>query len=465
MAQTNGSMSMLLEPLFALLLINFLGKRIDPKEAPYDVHRYVMAGRGIAIGLLLLDILTDSAIIQHGIRLGVFALLWLVYVRPELRVGRSFMVSMLPYMVLSLLSDVVQAVNRDFYRENDDFFDNAELFGILWFGAMWFVNRNQRRALEKERLRREAEEARLRVMAEMKVNLEAEVAQRTAELVKQKEELEQTLDELRRTQDQLIQSEKMASLGELTAGIAHEIQNPLNFVNNFSEVSVELLDELKAGPLSQLPAGQLEEAEEIIGDLTQNLEKISLHGKRADGIVKSMLQHSRASAGKKEVININLLADEYLRLSYHGLRAKDKSFNATMEMDFADDLLSAAVIPQDLGRVLLNLFNNAFYSVSEKKKGAPADYTPLVRVATSNVRRADGREAIAITVHDNGLGIPKNILDKIYQPFFTTKPTGQGTGLGLSMSYDIIHKMHGGEMQVDTAEGKYATFTITIPAS
>ncbi|MGK6351164.1 sensor histidine kinase [Parapedobacter sp. DT-150] len=455
---------MLFEPLFALLLINFLGKRVDPAQAGYDVRRYTIACRYIAVGLLLLDIVTDYTFIEFGIRLCVFALMWLVYVRPELRIGRSFMLSMLPYMVLSLVSGLVESINNDFYDEHSTVFESAELFGLLWFGAMWFVDRNQRRALENERAKRAAEEARLRVMAELKVNLEAEVAQRTSELVKQKEELEETLEELKRTQDQLIQSEKMASLGELTAGIAHEIQNPLNFVNNFSEVSVELLEELKSGPLGQLPPERREEAAEIIGDLTQNLEKISLHGKRADGIVKSMLQHSRSSAGKKEEININTLADEYLRLSYHGLRAKDKTFNATMETDFAADLHPIAVIPQDLGRVLLNLFNNAFYSVSEKKKDAPADYTPLVRVSTRNTRMTDGREAVEITVHDNGLGIPDAILDKIYHPFFTTKPTGQGTGLGLSMSYDIIRKMHGGDMRVATAEGAYATFVITIPA-
>lgn len=455
---------MLIEPLLALLLINFLGKRVDPREAGYDIRKYVTAGRYVVIAFLILSLVTSTAVIKFGIILSIFGLVWAVFFRPELRVGKSVALAMLPYMIFSLVGEITEQVAPGFYRKHDDLFDSAGLFGLLWFGAMWFINRNQRRALEKEREKRQAEEARSRFMAEMKDSLEAEVAQRTSELVKQKEELEFTLDELRRTQDQLVQSEKMASLGELTAGIAHEIQNPLNFVNNFSEVSVELLDELKAGPLGQLPPDSLEEAEDIIADLTHNLEKISLHGKRADGIVKSMLQHSRSSSGKKEETDINALADEYLRLSYHGLRAKDKTFNATMETDFAADLHRIAAVPQDLGRVLLNLFNNAFYSVSEKKKTMSADYMPLVRVSTKNIQWNNSTDAVEITIHDNGMGMSQAILDKIYQPFFTTKPTGQGTGLGLSMSYDIIHKIHGGKMTVDTVEGEYATFTITIPA-
>lgn len=456
---------MLIEPLFALLLADYLRRKVDPRQVDYDIRQYAIRGRYIAIGLLILDVVTNSLAIDMAIRLYVVALMWLVHSRKELHVGRSLMFSMIPYLVASFVGDVVEAIDANFYDTYEYVFESANLFGVLWFGAMWFVNRSQRKALERERIRREAEETRVRVMAEMKVNLEAEVAQRTAELQQQKEELEEALEELKHTQAQLIHSEKMASLGELTAGIAHEIQNPLNFVNNFSEVSVELLDELKAGPLAQLPETATEEAEELIGDLTQNLEKISLHGKRADGIVKSMLQHSRSSAGEKSEIDINALADEYMRLSYHGLRAKDKSFNATMETDFAGDLHRIAVVPQDLGRVLLNLFNNAFYSVSEKKKsGAPDGYEPQVSVTTRNIRLTDGRDAVQIAIRDNGTGIPKAILDKVYQPFFTTKPTGQGTGLGLSMSYDIIHKVHGGEMKIDTEEGKYAAFIITIPA-
>jgi len=269
----------------------------------------------------------------------------------------------------------------------------------------------------------------------------------------EKERLENTLTELQATQKQLIQSEKMASLGELTAGIAHEIQNPLNFVNNFSDVSKELLDEMKEA----MEKGDSDEAKEIMQDVIANLEKINHHGKRADGIVKGMLQHSRTSTGQKEMTDINALADEYLRLSFHGLRAKDKSFNAKFETDFDPSLPKISVVPQEIGRVILNLINNAFYAVSERKKLNEPGYEPTVIVSTRKEK-----EKIEIKVKDNGTGVPKNVVDKIFQPFFTTKPTGSGTGLGLSLSYDII-KSHAGDLNVKTIEGEGSEFIIQLP--
>ncbi len=273
-------------------------------------------------------------------------------------------------------------------------------------------------------------------------------------------ELRMTVAELRKTQSQLIQKEKMASLGELTAGIAHEIQNPLNFINNFSEVSIELAKELKDELAAlALPPERASNLISLVDDLVQNQQKISDHGHRADGIVKGMLQHSRNTSGQREPININILADEFLRLSYHGLRAKDKTFSAHYITDFDESVGKVTVVPQNMGRVLLNLFNNAFYSVTEKRKQLGEEFKPTVWVRTKRTG-----QQIEICVRDNGLGIPDSVMNKIFQPFYTTKPSGHGTGLGLSLSYDIITKEHEGTLKVDTKEGEYAEFVILLPA-
>jgi two-component system NtrC family sensor kinase len=278
------------------------------------------------------------------------------------------------------------------------------------------------------------------------------------EIETQRDNLGHALDELKSTQKQLIQSEKMASLGELTAGIAHEIQNPLNFVNNFSEVNKEMLEELKAE--SEKPKAERDEQLEndLINDLIENEQKINHHGKRADFIVKGMLQHSRTSTGERELTNINTLADEFLKLSYHGLRAKDKNFNAEMITHFDEALPKVNIAQQDIGRVLLNIFNNAFYAVNQKKKTAGDGYKPEVTVST-----AIEKDSLVIKVKDNGNGIPDAIKDKIMQPFFTTKPTGEGTGLGLSLSYDIVVKGHGGAITVDSKEGDFTEFRLILP--
>ncbi|HTD42240.1 MAG TPA: tetratricopeptide repeat-containing sensor histidine kinase [Mucilaginibacter sp.] len=271
----------------------------------------------------------------------------------------------------------------------------------------------------------------------------------------QRKDLEKIIADLKNTQIQLIQSEKMASLGELTAGIAHEIQNPLNFVNNFSEINTELIDEMQ----NEIDKGSFAEVKTIADDIKENQLKISQHGKRADFIVKGMLQHSRVSTGERQVTNLNVLADEFFKLSYHGLRAKDKSFNAEMITSFAPDLPKVNIVQQDIGRVLLNLFNNAFYAVNQKAKNAGAGYRPEVLVSTST---ENGQ--VIVKVKDNGNGIPDAIKDKIMQPFFTTKPTGEGTGLGLSLSYDIVVKGHGGSININSKEGEGSEFIILLPA-
>jgi len=278
--------------------------------------------------------------------------------------------------------------------------------------------------------------------------------EKQSELIYQKIKVEQTLSDLKTTQTQLIQSEKMASLGELTAGIAHEIQNPLNFVNNFSDINRELAVELK----ESLNSGNTEDAINIADDIAQNEEKINQHGRRADLIVKGMLQHSRTHSGERQLTNINVLADEFFKLSYHGLRAKDKSFNAVLTTHFDDSLPQINIVQQDIGRVLLNLFNNAFYAVNEKKKNNGSDYQPEVIVSTSVEKNQ-----VVIAVKDNGIGIPDAVKEKIMQPFFTTKPTGEGTGLGLSLSYDIVVKGHGGKIGVESQDGEGTVFTVQLP--
>ncbi len=317
------------------------------------------------------------------------------------------------------------------------------------------VNELSKKTLQQEKEKQE-------ILTRQKDKLEDMVADRTKELSQQKEVLQNTLTDLKATQGQLIQSEKMASLGELTAGIAHEIQNPLNFVNNFSEVNKELIEELKMK--NEKLKIEDKEVNELLDDIKANSEKINHHGKRADAIVKGMLQHSHSSSAVKEPTNINKLADEYLRLAYHGLRAKDKSFNATLLTDFDESIGNINIIPQDIGRVLLNLYNNAFYAVNEKQKAeglklkaGGKEYEPTISVSSKN----NGGN-IEIRVSDNGNGIPQKIIDKIFQPFFTTKPTGQGTGLGLSLSYDIV-KAHGGELKVETREGEGSVFIIQLP--
>jgi signal transduction histidine kinase len=306
------------------------------------------------------------------------------------------------------------------------------LYGITAVFSGIFVHRYQK----AKTIRQERERTRERELAQAK-------------------EIEKAYEELKATQAQLIQSEKMASLGELTAGIAHEIQNPLNFVNNFAEINTELIEEL----IEEIKADNKEESMAIATDLKMNEEKIMIHGKRADGIVRGMLMHSRGT-GEKVPTDLNALADEYFRLAYHGLRAKDKSFNANMESEFDPKIKDVEVIPQDMGRVVLNLITNAFYAVNERKSMENGTYEPLVKLTTE---MANG--AIVIKVKDNGGGMPKEVLDKIFQPFFTTKPTGKGTGLGLSMSYDIVTNGHGGQLLVESKEGEGSEFIIRLPNS
>jgi len=371
--------------------------------------------------------------------------------RKEIRGANwSIVAAVLVPTVAIIVQIILHKYSLDLYNEYDKLLLSLHILSpplfYLAYISVRFKETLTAVRVESQKLLKVTEEKR-DILANQNTVLEAQVDERTREL-------KQSLETLKSTQAQLIQSEKMASLGELTSGIAHEIQNPLNFVNNFSEVSQELMDEMT----DEMKKGDLEEANEIATDIKQNLEKITHHGKRADAIVKGMLAHSRSGKGEKVPTDLNALAEEYLKLSYHGLRAKDKSFNADFKTDFDPNLPKVNVVPQDIGRVLLNLINNAFQAVHERSKKGDSEYLPTVTVTTKLT--AKGQQLIAIS--DNGPGIPLDIKEKIFQPFFTTKPTGQGTGLGLSLSYDIV-KAHGGELKVETKEGAGATFTIQLP--
>ncbi|MET3979600.1 two-component system NtrC family sensor kinase [Mucilaginibacter sp. UYP25] len=377
---------------------------------------------------------------------GIYLLIYMEYLKKQ---GdfKSFSIliySHYPMAIAAIISGLTALIASGFYDKWENFFVCAQLGAFAWVYLRLSTSKKQQHEIHRINQRKD--------------ELEAMVAERTAQITKQRNELQETVKELQSTQAQLIQQEKLASLGELTAGIAHEIQNPLNFVNNFSEVSMELIEEMQ----EEMAKGDTDEATAIANDIKQNLEKIRHHGKRADSIVKGMLQHSRASSNVKEPTNLNTIADEYFRLAYHGLRAKDKSFNADLVSNFDPNLPEVNIVSQDVGRVLLNMFTNAFYAVHQKQKTVGGDFKPKVEVSTKVISSAKGKE-VEIIVKDNGSGIPDAIKDKIMQPFFTTKPAGEGTGLGLSLSYDIIVKAHKGHINIESKEGEGTSFVITLP--
>ncbi|MEO8109042.1 MAG: ATP-binding protein [Ginsengibacter sp.] len=447
---------MSIEPFIAFYAIRKLQKNLrnfSPDEKWDKVLTLALYGIG---ALFFFDIFTPFDKVTDWIwHVLILSIIYVAYRFPVFANLRTLIIAILPLVIVSLVSDFLEDFFHSVYLKIDTILDFSLIAAVILMFVLLIQSNKQTKALQKERQKAKEQEERRIFIAAQNEQLEIIVAERTSEITRQKDELEHAITELKATQAQLIHSEKMASLGELTAGIAHEIQNPLNFVNNFSEINYELIEEMK----SELSAGNAEEAVSIAENIKENEQKIIHHGKRADAIVKGMLQHSRSSSGQKEPTDINALADEYLRLSYHGLRAKDKSFNSKMETCFDETLDKINVVPQDVGRAFLNLFTNAFYAVSERKKIENNGYMPNVIVST---KKLPGK--VQIKVRDNGLGIPEKALDKIFQPFFTTKPSGQGTGLGLSLSFEIITQGHGGEMKVDTKEGEFAEFVIELPA-
>ncbi|MBD2716811.1 hypothetical protein KBK19_17335 [Microvirga sp. STR05] len=455
--------SLLISILMALLIVRALRRFLDlPTRIPRlnALLTYIWVP-GAALTLLATVFRWRTDQLDELYMLFVLASVLLVLARlRDYRPARTLLLALAPYVVYSAIELVLAVTGRELMKRYDDIFETSQGFALIWLITFVFIARSQKKTLEAERLLREEEtKAKERIEAQ-NAELERLVAERTATLTTQAEELQQALTELKTTQAQLIQAEKMASLGELTAGIAHEIQNPLNFVTNFSDVSTELVSELEEE--QQKPQRDAELEADLLADLKQNLQKINHHGQRAASIVRGMLEHSRASSGERQPTDINLLADEYLRLAYHGLRAKNKSFNATLHTDFDMSLGKVEAVSQDLGRVLLNLFTNAFYAVQKRKEMQPSinGYMPTVSVIT----RRGPDDTVEVRVRDNGTGMPEGVQQKIFQPFFTTKPTGEGTGLGLSLSYDIVTKGHGGTLSVETQEGEYTEFIISLPA-
>ncbi len=448
-------------------IIKILTSFLDTEKYLPELYKYL---KFVWLGLLILLIGSESLGVkfftQHYFEILSLVIVFILYKSKEYPNVRPIAITVLPFIFTIFFNEIFKFIVPKFYGNYNDFFKSIKLFALFWLiGFGIYVQRQNKR----DKIRRQKEELEKQILEDKKNRLENQVAERTAELTQQKEALEKTVLELKTTQTQLVHAEKMASLGELTAGIAHEIQNPLNFVNNFSEMSVELIEELKEERRKEKGERDEDLESELLADIIQNLEKIAHHGKRASSIVKGMLEHSRTSSGVKELTDINALADEYLRLSYHGLRAKNKNFNSDFKTDFEENLPKINVVPQDFGRVLLNLIGNAFYAVNSSllTPEGGTDRKPLVIVKTHYLSGKNapfsGGGAIVIKIKDNGIGMSEATKAKIFQPFFTTKPTGEGTGLGLSLAYDIVTKGHGGTIDVQSEEGIGTAFTITLP--
>lgn len=460
--------SVLINGLVGFLIGNFLIKYLELKSnhpGKYQKVKYLgVAGAVVSAIFSSLDL--DLAFNEFLLIL-FLAVLWYLFSVTNTEKLKNIILWSAPLILIQIADIIASVIRPSLQGEIGDF----STFGIFWLIGFGIYLIRQKNKDDKVRLAEEAERLRLEKQNSL---LETLVKERTNEIQNQHEALLKSMEQLKTTQAQLIQSEKMASLGELTAGIAHEIQNPLNFVNNFSEVNQDLINELKEEQSKPVTERDDKLIEEILRDIQSNSEKINFHGHRAANIVKSMLDHSRKSTGQKEPTDINELCDEYIRLSYHGLRAKDqkgsgqKMFQADFKLDLDPTLPSILAIKQDIGRILLNLINNAFYAVYDEDRrasenGRKSTYIPTVIVRTKSIKNNLGMiEKVEIRVMDNGAGIPDAIKDKIFQPFFTTKPTGQGTGLGLSLAYDIVTKAHNGELRIeDTDTG--ACFVVVLP--
>ena len=453
---------MILISIISLFLLFYLKKNKGDQEYPPDLQRYFkygMIAAGILIGLVASNFPPRALyeFLSFGL---VGAIIYLILTTPELKNQKTLAITPLPLVGVRLLEFIIEILSPSIYNVLENYLDAAKFFALIWAVTMWLNHRKQMKEIEIERIFLKEQERQLKATAEQKSELEKLVAERTSEILKQKEELQDALDHLQSTQVQLIQQEKLASLGQLTAGIAHEIKNPLNFVNNFSELSVDFLEEIgeEMSKISDSP--EKENILELLEDVKSNLVKIRHHGSRADSIVRSMLMHSRGGTGSIDPTDLNALIREYANLAFHGMRANPNPINVDVKLELEENLPMVELNSEDFSRVILNLAKNAFDAMRDKiatEQSEQRNYLPELAISTQSLK-----EGIKIRFEDNGPGISEDIQDKILQPFFTTKKGTEGTGLGLSITHDII-KRHNGSLTIHSQLGKGTQFIIFIP--
>lgn len=450
---------MILINIISLFLLYYLKKISDPQGFPAHLARYFkygMIAAGVLIGLGIAGV-PPVIFFEFLSFVLVGAVIYLILYTPELEHQKTLAITPLPIVAVELLNYLIETISPSIYDTLENYLDAAGFFALIWAVTMWLNHRKQMKEVEIERIFLKEQERQLKATAEQKSQLEILVAERTSEILKQKEELQEALYHLQSTQEQLIQQEKLASLGQLTAGIAHEIKNPLNFVNNFSELSVDFLEEIGEEMAKFTASPEKENIIELLEDVKSNLVKIRHHGSRADSIVRSMLMHSRGGTGTIEPTDLNALIREYSNLAFHGMRANPNPINVDIQLDLAEDLPLVKLNAEDFSRVILNLVKNAFDAMRDKITAVGNDYRAMVKIHTKDLGNH-----ILIEVEDNGPGVPDDIKDKLLMPFFTTKKGTEGTGLGLSITHDII-KSHEGKLDIESVLGVYTRFRILLP--
>jgi signal transduction histidine kinase len=450
---------MIFTNLISLFLLLYIQKNPGPQPLSAELKKWLkwgMVASGVLIALGASD-LPPQLLYEFISFVLVGGIIYLILYSPELEIQKTLAITPLPIIATELLSYLIKTISFSTYEKIENYLDAAGFFALIWAVTMWINHRKQTKALEIERIISEAKAKQLKATAEKKSQLEILVAERTSEILKQKEELQEVIDHLKDTQEQLIQQEKLASLGQLTAGIAHEIKNPLNFVNNFSELSADFIEEIEE-ELTKLPESEEKEnIQDLLENVKSNLTKIRHHGSRADSIVKSMLMHSRGGTGTKDPTDLNALIREYANLAFHGMRANPNPINVEILLDLDEQLQKINLNAEDFSRVILNLVKNAFDAMRDKINAQGASYRAQIQIKTKDL----GND-VSIEVEDNGPGVPDEIRDKLLMPFFTTKKGTEGTGLGLSITHDII-KSHEGSLEIQSKVGEMTRFTIKLP--